>query len=198
MMTPWPDSPEDGILMTGAELVPMASPVYYSGPPSENAIEFARVVDRGIRESKCIDFSKLCVEPGEKVWAVMVDLHVLDYDGNLFDAGALAAINAVWNTKVPMFEDGVVIREDLKDYLPVNDKPVSSTFVSINSRNVLDPILDEEKIMDSRLTLTLNEKDCLCASQKSGTGFYSKQDFDEMFDIAVRRSRENRKLVERQ
>jgi len=52
--------------MTNLELLPLASPMFESGPPREDAVELARVVDRGIRESESIDLSKLCITPGEK------------------------------------------------------------------------------------------------------------------------------------
>src|SRR3989337_1049451 len=51
---PFPDTPNDGVLTVNAELVPLASPSFEPGPPDENSIELARIVDRGIRESKMI------------------------------------------------------------------------------------------------------------------------------------------------
>ena len=65
---PYPDTPDSGVMTTAAELIPMASPDFESGPPDQESIELARVVDRGIRESKIIDVDKLCIVPNEKVW----------------------------------------------------------------------------------------------------------------------------------
>ncbi|MEM3333294.1 MAG: exosome complex protein Rrp42, partial [Thermoplasmata archaeon] len=98
---PFPDTPNSGVLSTNAELVPLASPTFEAGPPGEEAIELARVVDRGIRESKAIDLEKLVIKEGELVWVIFVDIHVLDYDGNLFDASALGSIVALKNSVVP-------------------------------------------------------------------------------------------------
>src|SRR5689334_9483200 len=39
---PYPDTPNQGGLMVGAELLPLSSPEFESGPPSEWAIEVAR------------------------------------------------------------------------------------------------------------------------------------------------------------
>jgi exosome complex component RRP42 len=50
--TPFPDTPNEGVMTVNAELVPLASPTFEPGPPDENSIELARIVDRGIRESK--------------------------------------------------------------------------------------------------------------------------------------------------
>ncbi|MCW3976698.1 MAG: RNA-binding protein, partial [Candidatus Bathyarchaeota archaeon] len=78
---PFSDVPNQGVLTVNAELVPLASPTFEPGPPGEDAIELARVVDRGIRESKAIDLENLCIEPGKKVFIVFIDLYVLNYDG---------------------------------------------------------------------------------------------------------------------
>jgi exosome complex component RRP42 len=195
IMEPYPDQPENGVLITSAELGPIASPEFYAGPPSENAIEIARVVDRGLRESKMIDLDALCITPKEKVWAIMVDLHMLDNDGNLIDAASIAAVKALLNTMMPKYEDEKVIRGEKDKKLPVKDKPVSSTFVNINGRNVLDPILEEIKIMDSRMTFVTTQNGNLCAGQKGGTGHYTKKDIDEMFDIALTQGKKVRKLL---
>jgi len=95
---PFADVPDKGVLTVNAELVPLASPSFEPGPPGENAVELARVVDRGIRESKAIDLTKLCVESGKLVFVVFIDVYVLNYDGNLIDAAAMAALAALVNT----------------------------------------------------------------------------------------------------
>lgn len=99
---PYSDSPEYGVMTTAAELIPLASPDFEAGPPREDAIELARVVDRGIRESEVIELDKLCIEPEEKVWIVFIDIHIIDYDGNLFDAASLAALAALLTTRIPI------------------------------------------------------------------------------------------------
>jgi exosome complex component RRP42 len=99
---PFSDTPTTGVMSTAAEFVPLASPDFESGPPRENAIELARVVDRGVRESQVIQLEKLCINPGQKVWLTFIDIHILDYDGNLFDAASLAALAALLTTKIPV------------------------------------------------------------------------------------------------
>ena len=110
--TPFPDTPNNGVLTVNAELVPLASPTFEPGPPDENSIELARIVDRGIRESEAIDTEKLCIEAGKQVFVVFVDVYVLNHDGNLIDASALAAVAALMNTKMPNYEvkDGEVVQ----------------------------------------------------------------------------------------
>lgn len=193
--TPYPDSPASGVLRTGCELVPMASPEFESGPPRPPAVELARVIDRGLRESNAIDFDKLCIKEGEEVWMIMVDVHVLDYDGNVFDAGELASTAALLNTKMPKYEDGTLDRKEAKDKLPMTKKPVECTFVKIGKQIMLDPMLEEEKSMDARLTFATTDKGDLCAVQKGGCGSLTEEEIMSAFDIAVDKGKELRKLL---
>jgi len=190
---PYPDSPDRGNLSTSCELVPLASPDFSAGPPDEESIETARVVDRGIRESKMIDFEKLCITEGEKVWTVLVDIHVLDHDGNLIDAASIAGVKALLNAYLPKLEDDKLIYQERGDKLPVRERPVSSTFASIGGKNLLDPSYEEEMVMDSKFIIVTTEDGKICAIQKSGSGPYKRDDIEEMVETAIRRGKEVRK-----
>src|SRR3989338_11338347 len=103
--TPYPDTPDQGNLMVNAELLPLSNPRYESGPPGEKATELARVVDRGIRESKCIDVKKLVIKSGEHVWSINIDICSINDEGNLQDASMLAAIAALKDARLPKLTD---------------------------------------------------------------------------------------------
>src|SRR5271157_5092779 len=132
---PFPDTPNDGVMTVNAELVPLASPNFEPGPPDENSIELARVVDRGIRESHAIDTERLCIEPGKKVFVVFVDVYVLNHDGNLIDCSALAALAALLNTKMPNYEikDGEIKMKQGYTPLPMKSHPITVTIGKINN-----------------------------------------------------------------
>ncbi|MFH0986721.1 MAG: exosome complex protein Rrp42, partial [Candidatus Micrarchaeota archaeon] len=195
VVEPYPDRPDEGTLMTSAELVPLSFAEFQPGRPDENSIEFARVVDRGIRESKIIDFKKLCIEPGKKVWSVMIDLHVLDYDGNLVDAGTLAVTRALYGTQMPKYENEQMTRDERTGPLPLAVKPVSCTFVKIGSQILVDPSTAEEKASDAEMTMTTNDDGDLCAAQKSGIGAFTKEEIDKMFETAVFKGKELRNML---
>ncbi|MBI1973753.1 exosome complex protein Rrp42 [Candidatus Micrarchaeota archaeon] len=191
---PYPDTPESGTLMTSAELVPIASPIFRAGPPDEDSIELARVVDRGIRESKMIDFDALCITPKEEVWSVMVDLHVLDHDGNLLDAASIAAVRALLDARFPKYEDKKVIyTEKTKKKLPLKDVPVSSTFAKVGSALLLDPLLEEEKAMDARVTIATTHEGNICAIQKGGSGSFTLEECEKLASEAIKAGKEIRK-----
>lgn len=42
-----------------------------------------------------IDTRELCVEEGQLVWVLYVDLYCLDYDGNFLDAAIVALVSAL-------------------------------------------------------------------------------------------------------
>ncbi|MDI6847466.1 MAG: exosome complex protein Rrp42 [Candidatus Bathyarchaeia archaeon] len=194
---PYPDTPNEGVLTVNAELVPLASPTFEPGPPDENSIELARVVDRGIRESKAIDLEKLCVEPGKKVFIVFVDVYVLNHDGNLIDASALAAIAALLNTKMFKYEieEGEVKIKPGHTPLPIRKHPIAVTFAKINDKLVVDPWLEEEQIMDARLTMTTDDDGNICAIQKGGSGCFTQKQVLEAAKIAKEKAEEIRKKL---
>ena len=194
---PFPDSPDCGMLKTEAEFIPLAHPDFTSGPPGEDATEVARVIDRGIRESESIGLEKLCITEGEKVWTVFVDFYPINHDGNLIDAGSLAAIIALKNAKMPSVDkDGKIDREKLKDPLPVVHEPVTITVGKIGSKMIIDPTFEEEQVLDAKLSVAVTEKEEVCAMQKSGPKGLTDDDVDKMIDLVVKKSKELRKLIE--
>jgi exosome complex component RRP42 len=193
--TPFPDSPNEGVLIVNAELVPVASPTFDPGPPDENAIELARVVDRGIRESKCIDLEKLCIEEGKKVWMINIDIHVLDHDGNLIDASALGAIAALLNSNIPRYEDEKIMYGIYEGKIPVNDAPIAITVTKVSTKLLIDPNLEEENALDARITISTNEKGEICAIQKGGIGFFTTDEIKEATNLSISKGKELRKLV---
>jgi exosome complex component RRP42 len=196
--TPFSDTPDKGVLTVNAELAPLASPSFEPGPPGEDAVELARVVDRGIRESKAIDLEKLCVESGKLVFVVFVDVYVLNYDGNLIDASTMAALAALINTKMFKYtvEECEIVKKPGYTPLPIVNYPISVTFAKIGNKLILDTGLDEEQVMDARLTMTMNKDGNICAIQKGGgSGYFTKEEILEATKIASEKTAELRKLV---
>ncbi len=182
--TPYPDSPEKGNLMVNTELLPLSSPDFESGPPGAQAIEIARIVDRGIRESKAVDFEKLCIKKGEKVWSVMIDICSINDAGDLLDASALAAMAALKNTKFPALVDDVVdYNKKTNKALPLSRWPITITVYKISDNFLVDPLLDEEAAFDARITAAIADDNNICAMQKGGEEPLSIDEISKMIDI---------------
>ncbi|RMF29572.1 MAG: exosome complex protein Rrp42 [Candidatus Nitrosothermus koennekii] len=194
---PFPDMPDKGLLICNAEVLPLASAYAEPGPPDENAIELARVVDRGIRESEMIDLKELVIKPGEKVYAVFVDVSVLNVDGNLFDATSYAVVSALLTSKVPKYElegDEIVKRDEYIP-LPVNTIPISITMARIGDAIIVDPTAEEESCMDARTTMTVDNEHNVCAVQKGGSGTFSPEQVKYMVDLAINKSEDIREII---
>ncbi len=193
--TPFPDKLDEGILMVNAEFSPVASPDFEPGPPGENAIELARVIDRGIRESKTIDNKELCIKKGEKVWMVMVDVHIINHDGNLIDAAGLAAITALHNARMPEYDGEKVIYDKKVKKLPVKYKPVPVSLNKMGDHLFVDACIEEEEVAEARLTVTTKDDGNIVAIQKGGPEPLSAEEIEKAFEIAGRISKDLRKLV---
>jgi exosome complex component RRP42 len=193
MGEPFPDTPNVGVMMTNSELLPMAAPEFEPGPPDEKSVELARVVDRCIRESRMVDLEKLCIIEGKKVRMIFVDLHILDYDGNLMDAAVLGAVAALLDTKIPkttVENDEIVINREIMEPLPIRDKALMCTFAKIGEQMVLDPSLAEEEILSARLSIGITASGKICAMQKGGETPLTKEEVMNAVKITEEKTKE--------
>ncbi|MEX0657162.1 MAG: exosome complex component Rrp42, partial [Nitrosopumilaceae archaeon] len=168
---PFPDLGDKGIFICTAEILPLAHPDAEPGPPSEDVIELARVVDRGIRESGMIDMSQLVLEKNKSVIGIFADNSVVDHDGNLFDACSYATTAAILSCKIPKWEiqDAVpVLVEGHESNPPITTIPVSVTMGRIGEHILVDPNAEEWQCIDARITITTNSDGNICALQKGG------------------------------
>lgn len=194
---PFPDTPDKGILMVNAEILPLSSPYAEPGPPSEDAIELARVVDRGIRESKMVDLGKLNLVTGKSVIAVFVDCNIMNVDGNLFDATSYAVVSALRTAKMKKYKikDDKVEATDEWVPVPVEKTPVSVTFARIGDRVVVDPSAEEEASMDMRITITTEDEGSVCASQKGEASTITPAQVLQAADTSIKIGKEIRAQI---
>jgi exosome complex component RRP42 len=193
---PFSDTPNQGVLMTGAELTAMSNDAFESGPPGEDAIGLARVVDRTIREGQLIDVEKLCIKEGEKVWMVYIDIYSMNFDGNAVDAATLGAVAALATAKMPEYDAKTdsVNRDNMKKSLPINGRAVSVTLSKIADAIVVDATEQEEKATKSKLTVGVKDGR-IVALQMGGDGGMSDKDLDEMLERAIKQSKKLLKYV---
>jgi exosome complex component RRP42 len=133
-----------------------------------------RIIDRGIRESKFIQFDKLCIKAGEKVWSVFVDIYAINDAGNMMDAAALAALVALANAKIPVYneKEGKAEHEHTKDSLPLNKEMMAfnMTLYKIDGSIIADPTKEEESLGEFRLSVAMapNKGEPLITSMQKG------------------------------
>lgn len=176
LVTPKMNRPTEGILFFNLELSPMASPAFEPGRPSELLVKLNRLLERCLRNSKCIDTESLCVQAGEKVWQIRVDLHLLNHEGNIIDAASIAAVAALCHFRRP---DVSVQGEEVTVYSPEERDPVplsmhhmpicvSFAFFQQGTFLLVDPNEREERVMDGLLVIAMNKHREICTVQSSG------------------------------
>lgn len=180
--SPMEDTPDQGNLIVSTEMLPLADPEYEAGPPSPEAIELARVIDRGIRAAEMIDLHSLLLEEG-KAWSVYIDIYIINNDGNLFDAGMIAATNALIDVKVPEYRDGKAVMAERKKPLKIDNSVTSCTFAKVDGKTFLDPNRAEEKAADARITIETDGK-AIRAMQKGLSGSFTGEEIKALVDIA--------------
>jgi exosome complex component RRP42 len=195
---PYPDSQDEGAISFGAELIPLAHSEYEAGPPTFDEIELARVVDRGIRESKAIDFTKLCIKEGESCWIAFFDFYPINSDGNLFDAGCIAALASFMTVKLPKLdENNKIIKHEYSGTIKLERLPVLTTFVKVAGRIMVDPIYVEEKAAEARFSVSTTEDGYMSAFQKGMGGSFTVEEINQMIDTAFTIGNEVRKKIQK-
>lgn len=198
---PFPDRPNEGVLQVHAEFVPLASPSFEPGPPDENAIEVARVIDRSLREPKAVKLDSLVIEPGKTVWVVFNDIYLIDHQGNIIDASMLASMLALSITQVP----GLIKTENgyKVDYtqrigpLQINTLVATVTMGIYGDTIIVDPSLEEEAVLESFITIAVDESGRICGIQKRGTKGFSRSTLDKAVDTALIKGRELIELMKK-
>ena len=187
---PYPDSPDEGVIITSVEYAPLAGKEIEAGRPDENMVELSRVVDRGIRESHCIDLKKLCIEENNEIWKINIDCYILNHDGGLIDACTLACVLALHFAKMPKKDED----EKNKEF-PINDFPISITTRKYKTKIILDSTKDEEECFKPRLTTTFTKDGNICAMQKGDYGGFSVEEINKIIDLSSKKEKEIRKIV---
>ncbi len=197
---PYPDSQDKGNLMVTAEFLPLSSPRFEPGPPSFDSIELARVIDRGIRESKFIELEKLCIKEGEKVWTVFIDIYTLNDDGNLLDAAGIGAVAALKSARIPKYDEErgkTQFGEWTTKNIPLSkEMPISLTIHKIGDSLIVDPSREEEDISETRVTIASSDG-IINSMQKGKAKELTIEEFNKVLDLVEKTEREIFKKIEK-
>ncbi|KAL0479512.1 exosome complex protein RRP42 [Acrasis kona] len=192
---PDPDFPDQGRLEVRVECSPSASPEFEGrGAEEMNAI-LSAMLRNMLQNARTVDWASLCISPGKQCWIVYVDCLVLDSAGNLFDALSIATKSALFNTKVPKIEvmetssgqTEIEVSDDPSDFtrLSTASIPISVTLAKVGSRYIVDPTIEEELCMESRVTIAINSKGNICSIQKGGVSSgINPSEFNKMLQHA--------------
>mmetsp|Transcript_10791 Transcript_10791/g.27787 ORF Transcript_10791/g.27787 Transcript_10791/m.27787 type:complete len:355 (+) Transcript_10791:333-1397(+) len=193
VVEPSPSRPAEGVIRYNVELSPMAAASFEAGRPSAAGVEVQRIVERTLKESRAVETESLCIVAGEKVWAVRVDITVLNHGGNLVDAVALAALGSLLHFRKPHVDviGSEVTIHTLESHVPdplsVHHRPLCVSFVFTGDEAgsaVVDPERKEEAVAVGTLSLALNVHREVCAIHKLGGVALSPDQLLECMEIA--------------
>lgn len=167
VVEPRPSRPNEGKLSVAVHLSPMAAPHLEPGRTNDVVDELQQILDRNIKESRCLDLESLCIQAEESVWQLRLDVTVLNHAGNLGDACNLASVAALRHFHRPdvtVEADGRVTVHTLEERQPVptfmRKVPVCLTYAFFMEGEqchvVMDPTEREERVMCGRLVVGLN------------------------------------------
>ena len=135
------------------------------------------------------------------MWVVWIDIYVLDHDGNLIDASSIATLAALLTAKVPKAEvEGEEIKVSKGEYtgpLPVNRKVVTVTIGKIYDIMLIDPDIEEETVLDTKLVIAVSDDGRIAGLQKSGMGALSKDEVMRMTELAMKKGKELIEKIEK-
>ena len=104
---------------------------------------------------------------------------------------------ALMNTKMPNYEikDGELKMKQGYTPLPMKSHPITVTIGKINNTLIVDPWLEEEQVMDARISMAINDEGNICAVQKGRSGYFTPQQILEASKIAQEKAAEIRKKL---
>jgi exosome complex component RRP45 len=170
IVTPKEGRPNEGELRFNIEFSSLAHSAEFNqqgNTLAEMRIELQNFIEKVVKSSRVTDKEGLCISQGKLVWALAVDLQLINDDGNLIDAFFLAAILALKNTRLPevtMKGDTLSISKENTRFLQVHHLPICSTFYFIPG--IDEPIVDatakEERLATARLSICMNVYEDVC------------------------------------
>lgn len=197
--------PSEGIVEIRVDLSPMASPLFEFSWSSEEHVEIAQLLDKGIKEARCLDLESLCLISGEKVWHIHIDLTVINQEGNIIEAASVAAITALAHHRRPdvTIEDGQVVIHSFEDKNPLQftilHRPFLTKFVFFDNGNITlcDPIEEEEKTCDGYLIIGANTYREITLTNISGKSMVSKEKILSQYSLALKRTNQINDIVKK-
>lgn len=155
-----------------------------------------RIIEKNIKDSKCLDLESLCLISNEKVYQLEVDLIVINDEGNIAECCSIALLSSLAHYRRP---DVTVINNQLKVHsfeerhpLPLNilHYPFCTSFVFLDdSKFVCDPSQIEEQICNGYLIVGANLYHEITTIHISGRSSINKSTVLTCSHLAIERSK---------
>uniref|UniRef100_T1KHG2 Exosome complex component RRP45 n=2 Tax=Tetranychus urticae TaxID=32264 RepID=T1KHG2_TETUR len=162
----------------------------------EKVVEIMRMIEKNVKDSRCLDLESLCIISGEKVYALETDIIVMNDDGNLPECCSIALLASLSHFKRPdvsVVEDKIKIHSfDERHPIPLNilHYPFCTSFTFFdNSKFVCDPTQAEEQVCDGYLIVGSNIYREITTIHISGKSAITKDVVLNCCQLAIERSK---------
>jgi len=208
VVEPRPSRPNEGKLQINVHLSPMAAPHFEQGRGNELVDQLQQILDRNIKDSRCLDLESLCIMAEESVWQLRCDVTVLNAAGNLSDACNLAAVSALRHFHRPdvtVEEDGRVTIHTFAEMEPIptymKKIPVCLTFAFFMEEDtyytLLDPTDIEERVQSGRLIIGLNPHGEITSLIFPGRVSLQKEQIMNCIQIAFSKAKATAEMIQK-
>lgn len=134
-------------------------------------------------EAGIIDLRQFCIDTARASWAVYVDVYVLDDDGALLDTCLMATIAALRGLRLPRVKldeaGNVVASDDASNnshdlrgnsggLVSLRSFPVALTCALHGDKFLVDPTVEEERLVDSVISMAVNDAGDIVYVSKPG------------------------------
>lgn len=89
-----------GYLIPNVELPAVCSSKFKAGAPAPEAQVLTSRLLALLNSSNVLDRDQLCIQEGQAVWCLYLDISFICFDGNALDAAALATVAALSNSRL--------------------------------------------------------------------------------------------------
>ncbi|KJP87939.1 hypothetical protein AK88_02373 [Plasmodium fragile] len=203
IVKPFDKKPNEGIIKVNLDIDSFTN-ANDNSQISDECLEIRNLIERILKSSNLLNFESLCIIPHKKVWCLLVNIIVIENDGNLYDSCYLSAYSALVhyrNNEVTVDNIGnVIIEEGETNYTPlsIHNTPILTTFAYFNCEDIclIDPSIHEEEFMSSKLSVALNKNGKLVSILKPGGSPISYEKILEAIELAKKRVKSILKILE--
>ena len=165
LVSPKIERPSEGIISFQVDthhLKPSADFNSTNEALNEFRININTILEKCLKESHALDTNILCVIPGKIVFKIILEISIIKYDGNIYDASIIAALCSWLSFKIPFFrlKRGELYYDSFINLTTIH-MPVCVTFGIFEKDDekvefVVDNTLEEESIMKGSISFCAN------------------------------------------
>lgn len=193
--------PKNGMLVIDCHLLPGASPNnpnFTFGAASSYSISISEQIHQLLIQSGCIDLTTLCIEEGQAVWYLYIDVSLLSFDGNIYDAATLGVTQALDSLSLPVTvkdptnPKGQLLIDRNVPAIPIKLRMhmMSLSFALIGTTVVCDPTADEGSAADTLLHITVDDRGRLVDVWKEAGMWMDKAEIQTAIKLALEKAKQ--------